>query len=401
MKMISIFIIILFPLLNSLIAQDNNVLQYVDPKIGSISGGNTFPGSSMPYGMVKVGPDCDKYHTNSGYRADKNIYGFSHIHVSGTGGGRKYGNVLLQPTSGNINVEDYSSERANEVIKPVYYSVDLTRHNVSVELTTSEKAAIHKYTFNKGGKSNILIDVGHYLTQYRHSPENQSLVGSEIKILNDSTIEGYTRVRGGWNIGKAYTVYFHAVVDKPGKAHGTWKNNEIHAGANTEFDTGEKAGAYFSYDLSRKETIQVKIGLSFLGTEKAKHNLENEIPHWNFNKVRAKAEAAWKTELNKIQVKSTNEDYKTMFYTALYHCMLMPVDRTGENPKWVSEKPYYGDYYAIWDTYRATHPILTLFQKERQVEMVQSLIDIYEHDDYMPDARSGNDNGRTQGGEQL
>jgi len=131
---------------------------------------------------------------------------------------------------------------------------------------------------------------------------------------------------------------------------------------------------------------------------KARENVTNEVPHWNLDKVASNALEKWNTYLEKINVETNHKDLKTMFYTALYHSLLQPSDRTGENPLWVSNKPYFDDFYAIWDTYRATHPLFMFLCPEKQVEIINALIDIYENEGYMPDARSGNHTGRTQGG---
>jgi predicted alpha-1,2-mannosidase len=140
------------------------------------------------------------------------------------------------------------------------------------------------------------------------------------------------------------------------------------------------------------------VGISFLGEDKACANLHAEIPTWSLEAVRAAAAARWNDALRRIQIEGATDEDKRIFYTALYHCHLMPTDRTGENPKWRSAEPSYDDYYAIWDTFRTLHPLLTLIQPERQRDMVRSMIDIFRHDGYLPDGRSGNDNGRTQGG---
>ena len=123
-----------------------------------------------------------------------------------------------------------------------------------------------------------------------------------------------------------------------------------------------------------------------------------EAPGWAFDAARNASNATWNQALSKIQIHGETDSKRVQFYTAMYHTMLMPTDRTGENPGWKSDEPYYDDYYAIWDTYRSSSPLLTLIAPERQRDLVRSLIDIYRHTGYMPDARSGNDNGRTQGG---
>jgi predicted alpha-1,2-mannosidase len=146
------------------------------------------------------------------------------------------------------------------------------------------------------------------------------------------------------------------------------------------------------------QVVQAKVGISFVSTEQARSNVQQEAPGWNFDKVRTASASAWNQALSKIDLHGATHFQRVQFYTALYHTMLMPSDRNGENPLWQSAEPYYDDYYAIWDTYRSSGPLLTLIAAGRQRDLIRSLIDIYRHTGYMPDARSGNDNGRTQGG---
>ena len=368
--------------------------RYVDPFIGVDGGGNVFPGVCTPFGMVKLGPDCGNKDWNAGWNPDGNIHGFSHTHVSGTGGGCKYGNVLMLPLTGDIHLEDYSSPRANENTVLGEYKVELPRYRTAARLTALSKAGFHEYTFPSSKDSKILFDLGSCLAL--QICETQRIVGSEVRILSNSTIEGYTRVRGGWNEGEAYTVYFYAETDTPAESFGTWKGNTLMPNINEQFDSGEKTGAYLSYSTSENQKINVRVGISYISCGKAKENLK-QITTWDFNKVHTQAVSEWNNILNKIEVTGKEED-KIKLYTALYHCYLQPVDKTGENPKWISTEPNFDDFYAIWDTFRATHPLFTLLTPSVQSNMVRSLIDIYRNEGYMPDARSGNDNGRVQGG---
>lgn len=368
--------------------------RYVDPFIGVDGGGNVFPGACAPFGMVKLGPDCGNKDWNAGWNPNDNIHGFSHTHVSGTGGGCKYGNVLVMPLTGDINLADYSSPRANEKVVLGRYEVELPRYQTSARLTALEKTGFHEYTFPANNDSKILIDLGSCLALA--ACETQTIVGSEVRVLSNTTAEGYTRVRGGWNEGEAYTVYFYAELDTPAKSTGTWKGTSIMPNVDSQFDSGEKTGAYFTYTTSANQKIKMRVGISFISCGKAKENLK-QITTWDFDNVHAQAVGKWNNILGKVDL-TGNEDDKIKFYTALYHCYLQPTDKTGENPKWISSEPNFDDFYAIWDTFRATHPLFTLLTPSAQVKMVRSLIDIYRHDGYMPDARSGNDNGRVQGG---
>src|ERR1035437_1398675 len=150
--------------------------------------------------------------------------------------------------------------------------------------------------------------------------------------------------------------------------------------------------------LWTRKLLLTKIGISFISTEQARQNIRSEAPAWNFDVVRMASVENWNQALSRIRLRGETDSKRIQFYTAMYHTMLMPSDRTGENPGWQSTEPYYDDYYAIWDTYRSSGPLLTLIAPDRQRDLIRALIDIYRHTGYMPDARSGNANGRTQGG---
>ncbi len=374
-----------------------NPVQFVDPFIGTQGDGNVFPGVSVPFGMVKLGPDCGDKRSNSGYVINEVIHGFSHIHVSGTGGGPKYGNILVMPFTGDFALGHISSVPENYTSSPGYFSVDLSSYKIHAELTSSQHAGFHKYTFSGNSAKGILIDAGSFLGEGHCCGEAQKLVGSEVNIVSGTRIEGYSRVRGGWNKGADYTVYFVALFDTPAEKSGTWENNNVMPDNKIVRDSGKKTGAYFMFG-EKAGVIQVKVGLSFISTAKAFENIKNEINRQNFDQVRQNAENEWNKVLSSVKIEDDDKRLKTIFYTALYHAMLMPTDRTGENPKWKSTEPCYDDFYAIWDTFRATNPLLTLLQPVCQVNIIRSLIDIYKNEGFMPDARSGNSTGRTQGG---
>ena len=299
------------------------VWQYVDPRIGSEGVGRTFPGPSMPFGMCKPGPDCT-IKPNAGWAPMPEVVtGFSQTHVSGTGGGQKYGNILIQPFLGNQPSEQL---RMSEDFSLGYYAT----------------------TFENGIRTEITIEV-----------------------VSDYEVRGFSRIRGGWNNGDAYTVYFCLMSDKP-------------------FSSAEDKG---NATLRFSDTLlNIKVGISYVSTQQAKRNISSCDFDTQLNLLRD----SWDKLLSRFDVKGT-EVQKRMFYTALYHTLIMPVDKSGENPKW-RETPYYDDYYAIWDTYRSSSPLITLLDSKREVDIVNSLLNIYKREGYMPDARSGDCNGRTQGG---
>lgn len=368
--------------------------EYVMPELGAEGHGNVFPGVCVPFGMVKLGADCGDKNENSGWNGGGNIHGFSHVHVSGTGGGPKYGNILFQPTTGDLNLSDFSSARSDEKFALGEYAVKLNKYNINVRLTASRKAGFHEYTYPQSTTSKLIIDAGSCLRV--NFSESQKLVASGVKVISDTEIEGYSTVEGGWNFGAPYTVYFYAKTDTPADEISTWKGNSLSSDTEVNETGTTKTGACLKFNTISNQKINVKVGISFISTEQAKTNL-GEITSWNFDEVRMAAVEKWENVLDLVDVEGT-ELHKTIFYSALHHAYLQPTDRTGENPLWESNEPYYDDYYAIWDTFRATHPLFALLTPTKQAEMVRSLIDIYEHEGYMPDARSGNYNGQVQGG---
>ena len=349
--------------------------QYIDPRIGSEGLGRVFPGPSMPFGMVKPGPDCT-VKPNAGWAPTPEVVtGFSQTHVSGTGGGQKYGNVLIQPFIGNDDVSDFEQKRVSEDISLGYYSTTF-ENGIKTEITTAERCAFYRICYPLSNhKSSIFIDATHYLgkSDIPDLREAQQFVGAEVEVTNDHEVRGFTRIRGGWNNGSAYTVYFCLQTDKPFRS--------------IVKDDNQKAMLQFEDTL-----VNVKIGISFISSLKARQN----IPESDFDTQLTLLRHSWESILSRIQIAGTGMQ-KRMFYTGIYHTCLMPVDRTGENPSW-TEMPYYDDYYAIWDTYRTSTPLITLLDEQREVDIANSLLNIYKREGYMPDARSGNCNGRTQGG---
>ncbi|WP_417941129.1 GH92 family glycosyl hydrolase [Flavobacterium sp. RS13.1] len=377
------------------------VHHYVDPMIGSEGVGRVFIGPSCPYGMVKPSPDCTVSPNSGWLPLPKEVTGFSQVHVSGTGGGPKYGNIQIMPFSGTLDKLDQSAHRTEEKVKLGYYETVFKENQIKTEITTAEKVSFYKITYPKNASKDLKIDPGFFLGESPepNAREAQQFVGSQIEIVSDTEVRGYSRIRGGWNNGRAYTVYFWATFDQPIAKYVTWKDGKFYSNQSAQFDSGKKTGALVSFGKEGKEELNVKIGISFLSELKAKNNIEAEIPHWDFNTVLASLENKWEQLLNRIQLSAdTSEEYKKMFYTGLYHTMIMPVNRTGENPLWTNDEPYYDDFYCIWDTFRTSSPLITLIDPKRQVEIINAMLNIYKHDGYFPEGRSGNDNGRTQGG---
>lgn len=379
--------------------RQNPLAGYVDPLIGSEGLGRVVIGPAYPFGMVRPSPDCT-VDPNSGWLPmPVPVNGFAQVHVSGTGGGPKYGNILVMPFGKGMNRTTHIDERTSETVRLGYYATTFRHSGIKTELTTARRASFYRFTWPADSLKSLAVDAGFFLGEQPvpDAREAQQFVGSEIRIVNDHAVEGYSRIRGGWNNGRAYTVYFYAETDRPFSQTKTWKGSQI-SDAAEQYDSGEKTGALLRF-VSGDSVVHLKVGISFVSTLKARENSREDIPGWSFEGVRQNLLHAWEKLLHKIEIpRDTPLNQKRMFYTALYHTMLMPSDRTGDNPLWTDKEPYYDDFYAIWDTYRTSLPLITLMDPDREVSIVRSLINIYKRDGYMPDARSGNCNGRTQGG---
>lgn len=370
----------------------------VDPFLGTDWGGKVFIGSTVPFGMVKVGPDMedfDGHPSSNGYSSTGRILGFSHLHLSGASG--KYGNILVAPLTGPLALGDIKSGRSDEVASVGYYGAHLTRYGIKAELTSTHRVGLHRYTFPQSQEAHITLNLDHVLNKGPGS-ESQKFSGGELQVVSNTTLEGFGRYSGGWGNGAEYKVYFHLVADHPARQTRTWSGDGLSTAAHVSVSSDQPIGATLDYVTTANEAVQVKVGISFVSVEQAQHNVETEMPDWSFAKVHDQAVAQWDQALARIKVRNPTDSQRRQLYTALYHTMLMPSERTGENPSWQSNEPYYDDYYTIWDTFRSSGPLLTLIAPERQRDIVRSVIDIYRHEGYMPDGRSGNSNGRTQGG---
>ena len=295
-----------------------DLFNYVNPFVGTGGHGHTFPGATVPFGMVQLSPDsrlegwdgCGGYHYS-----DSIIYGFSHTHLSGTGVS-DYGDVLFSPTVGEVlynNGADgnagYSSKFShdNESAHAGYYQVYLEDYDINVELSASKRVGFHKYTFPRTNNANIILDLEH----------RDEVIESEIHIISNNEVTGFRR-SNEWATDQY--IYFVAQFSKEfNKA--TIAQNDTPVYLNKLNDTSLKAS--FEFDTEECEQIFVKVGISAVSVESAKNNLETEIPHWNFNKTRNEAEVSWNKELSKIEIEA-DEESKHIFYTALYHSCIAP-----------------------------------------------------------------------------
>ena len=346
---------------------------FVDPQIGSEGLGRTYIGPACPFGMVKPSPDCTSAPNSGWLPMPERVDGFAQVHVSGTGGGPKYGNILLMPQESFSTVRQWDRRRSEEIL-PGYYATELERSGIRVEVTSAERAAVYRITYPEAGERALLVDLGFFLGEQPvpGAREAQEFVDSGAEILDERTIGGFQTIRGGWNNGGPYTVYFRLQADRP------------------------FARSAVAFDPAEREVF-VRVGISFLDGDRAGENLAS-VTGRSFTQVRTDCLAQWDALLSRVEPgRGTPLKQKRMFYTALYHTMLMPVDRTGE---WApaGDEVYYDDYYALWDTYRTSLPLITLLDPQREADIVNAMLTIWRHDGYLPDARSGNANGRTQGG---
>jgi len=374
-----LFLTLLLPL--QLFSQQT-FTQFVDPFIGTGGHGHTFPGATVPFGMVQLSPDtrltgwdgCSGYHYS-----DKKIYGFSHTHLSGTGCS-DYGDVMLIPTVGKVqlNNKKYSStfKKENEKASAGYYSVFLDKPKVKVELTTTIRTGLHKYTFPKSSAANVILDLTH----------RDRVKQGEITIEGNNEISG-TRISNAWADNQI--LYFVIQFSKPFKKYGIAKADVIAEGS--KHDTGSLLKAYVQFDTEGGEVIYARVGISAVSVEGARKNLEAEQDGYRFEETKQQAETAWNRELSKIEIETDDIATKRTFYTALYHCMIAPNVYQDVDGKYrgrdfnIHEAPFtYHTVFSLWDTYRALHPLLTIIDKKRSSDFINTFIREYEEGGRLP-----------------
>ncbi len=389
----------------------------IDPMLGADNGGNVFVGPTLPFGMAKPGPDYGNNQGNSGWLATGNLNGFSQLHVSGTGGGPKYGNILVQPQAGKADPANASAPREDEHAEVGYYSVKLGGSGIHAEVTTARRTPVYRFTWPATGERTLLVDVGHLLMELHDSPhryhESQVLFATDVRVVSPTEISGMQASVMGWNIQTVpMRVFFYLIADTPAVISGTWEDGKAPVAGATRARYSMpftlvtmpnppapvvSTGAYLTFAPGSKP-VTFKVGLSFVSVDQAKQNALSEVQGFDFDGTRKAAVAAWNKELSTIKITGGTPDQRQQFATGLYHSMLMPVDRTGENPLWQSSAPTYDDFYCIWDTFRSSTPLLTLVAPRRVTNILQALMDIQDHDGFFLDGRSGNYSGRTQGG---
>ncbi|PHH83519.1 hypothetical protein CDD82_70 [Ophiocordyceps australis] len=364
------------------LATPSDLSNYVLTDTGSINGGNTFPGVSRPFGVVKLGPDLytgsDSY---SGYQPMGNFTGFSLLHESGTGGAPKYGvvsqmpvvGIVTNPLSDSVN----GTRAAPDITSLGYYKASLGSGTV-VEMAASDRAGLEQ----------------HYLGG------NISVFQQDSKGLAYS---GFGTYDNGWNRASPWTVYFCGHFDAPA-TYKTFLGADKTSDRLLRFSSEPsqqsdlaRLGALFTFDHN---LVVSRVGVSFVSVKQACSNVDRELPKGtSLDEARRQTRQAWNSlVLGKVTTSDKDTDKLTQLYSALYFMHLLPTNKTGENPRWESQEPYYDDIFTFWDTHRCTTPLLHILQPEHHQELLRSMIDVWRHQGWISDARSSFSNGAVQGG---
>lgn len=400
-------------LTSALFVSAQEPVDYVNPFVGTTNYGTTNPGAVVPQGMMSATPfnvmgsednkyDKDKQWWSTPYEVNnKYLTGFSHVNLSGVGC-PDLGSLLLMPTSGELNVKytQYGSEYTDEVAVPGYYSNMLTKYGIKCEMTATPRTSRARFTFHRG-QGNLLMNLGEGLT-------NET--GATVRFVNDREIEG-SKLLGTfcYNPQAVFPIYFVMRIDKAPATRGYWKLQRPMQGVEAEWDgysgkyklytsyskemSGDDVGAWFTFDTTEGEAIEVSIGVSFVSIKNARLNLETEQPAGTtFDQIRAQARKKWNEDLSRILVEGGTEEQKGVFYTALYHTMIHPnilQDVNGQYPQMEGDKILTTDrnrytVYSLWDTYRNFHQLMTLVYPERQMDMVRTMLDMYREHGWFP-----------------
>ncbi len=391
---------------------DKQPVDYVNPFIGTTNFGTCNPGAICPQGLMSVTPfnamgsPENKYDKDSRWFStpydfvNSFLTGFSHVNLSGVGC-PEASSLLVMPTTGKLEVDyhKYGSKYANEVSKPGYYSNILTKYGIKSELTTTLRTSIERYTFPKG-ESHILLNLGEGLT-------NES--GATVRFVNDCEIEG-TKLLGTFCYvpQSVFPVYFVMRVSKAPKKSGYWKHQRPMT-AEAEWDStantkkiytsyrremsGDDIGVWFDYDTEDGEQIEVRMGVSFVSIANARENLDKEQAGLSFEQAVANAREAWNNNLKTIEVEGGTDVQKTVFYTAFYHLLIhpgilqdvngeYPIMEHGERTGKTNRNRY--TVLSLWDTYRNVHQMMTLLFPDRQMDMIDTFINMYKEWGWLP-----------------
>ena len=370
--------------------QAGEITKYVNPFIGTgaIDGGlsgNNYPGATSPFGMIQLSPDTSEapnWGDASGYDYNRStIFGFSHTRLSGTGASDLI-DVTLMPTSSGRTSSTFTHDE--EKASPGYYQVMLKDENINVELTTTQRNGIHRYQYPAGKDAEVILDMDHSADK---GSWGRRIINAQIRILNDHAVEGY-RIITGW--AKLLKIYFYMEFSSPILTSTLRDGGRVHE--NTAVVNGTNLHGCFRFGKLNGKPLTCKVALSSVSMENARQNMEQEAPHWDFDRYMAAADADWEKQLGKIEIKGT-EVQKEIFYTALYHTMIQPnimSDVNGEymaadyTARKVGDNETHYTTFSLWDTFRASHPLYTLLEPERVTDFVKSMIRQYEYYGYLP-----------------
>ena len=370
--------------------QAGEITKYVNPFIGTgaIDGGlsgNNYPGATSPFGMIQLSPDTSEapnWGDASGYDYNRNtIFGFSHTRLSGTGASDLI-DITLMPTSSGRTSSAFTHDE--EKARPGYYQVMLKDEGINAELTTTQRNGIHRYQYPAGKDAEIILDMDHSADK---GSWGRRIINSQIRILNDHAVEGY-RIITGW--AKLRKIYFYMEFSSPILTSTLRDGGRVHE--NTAVINGTNLHGCFRFGQLNGKPLTCKVALSSVSMENARQNMEQEAPHWDFDRYVAAADADWEKQLGKIEVKGT-EVQKEIFYTALYHTMIQPNTMSDVNGEYmaaddttrkVANNETHYTTCSLWDTFRASHPLYTLLEPERVTDFVKSMIRQYEYYGYLP-----------------
>ena len=363
---------------------------YVDPFIGTGFHGHTYPGATTPFGAVQLSPDTRRgnWDACSGYHySDSSMYGFSHTHLSGTGC-IDLGDILFHPTTKAVNLkpEGYIYDmlpfsHQNETASPGYYKVHFDKLGITAELTATQRVGIHRYTFPESKESKIIIDLAHSL-------DNEKIDKLEFDIISKTEIAG-ARITTGWTPDQH--IYFVARFSKPFKSIDLVSAGKIVTGS-TKLE-GKNLQAIIGYETTKDEKIEINVGTSLVSIENARLNLDSEAHAFSFDDYQKKALTSWNDALSAITVEGKSESDKKNFYTALYHSMVVPnvtSDVNGEyrahdmTIKKLAPGQKFFSTLSIWDTYRAWNPLMTIINEGLTVDIINSMIAMYETTGELP-----------------
>lgn len=370
--------------------QAGEITKYVNPFIGTgaIDGGlsgNNYPGATSPFGMIQLSPDTSEapnWGDASGYDYNRStIFGFSHTRLSGTGASDLI-DVTLMPTSSGRTSSTFTHDE--EKASPGYYQVMLKDENINVELTTTQRNGIHRYQYPAGKDAEVILDMDHSADK---GSWGRRIINAQIRILNDHAVEGY-RIITGW--AKLRKIYFYMEFSSPILTSTLRDGGRVHE--NTAVVNGTNLHGCFRFGKLNGKPLTCKVALSSVSMENARQNMEQEAPHWDFDRYVAAADADWEKQLGKIEIKGT-EVQKEIFYTALYHTMIQPNTMSDVNGEYmaadytarkVGDNETHYTTFSLWDTFRASHPLYTLLEPERVTDFVKSMIRQYEYYGYLP-----------------